>query len=57
LANEYDRFADRLETSPRIKPGFGDYLQAYASVSRLKKLRRQLKWQAWYKEKGYDLYR
>lgn len=56
LAGEYDRFADRLEVSPRTKPGAGDYLKAYASVSRIKKLRRQLKWQAWYREQGYDLY-
>lgn len=56
LAGEYDRFADKLDESPRSRPGFGDYLKSYASVSRLKKLRRQLKWQAWYKEKGYDLY-
>ncbi|WP_100641218.1 glycosyltransferase family 8 protein [Marinobacter salexigens] len=57
LAGEYDRFADKLDESPRTKPGLGDYLKAYMSISRLKKLRRQLKWQAWYKEKGYDLYR
>ena len=56
LACEYDRFADKLDESPRSKPNVGDYLKAYASVSRLKKLKRQLRWQAWYRDNGYNLY-
>ena len=56
LADEYDRFADQLEESPRSKPTPIDYLKAYASISRLKKLRRQLKWRGWYTKRGFELY-
>lgn len=56
LAGEYDRYADMLEASPRVKPTTADYIRAYASISRLKKLVRQRKWQAWYRAQGYELY-
>lgn len=56
LAGEYDRYADQLEQSPRPKPELIDYIKAYASVSRLKKLWRCEKNKQWYRENGYSLY-
>lgn len=56
LADEYDRYADMLHISPRIKPTLWDYVVAYGSISRLKKLRRTLLWRRWYRAKGYSLY-
>lgn len=56
LAGEYDRYADQLAESPRPKPTLADYFQAYASISRLKKLWRCEKNKRWYRANGFSLY-
>ena len=56
LASEYDRYASQLDGSSKVRPVWIDYVKAYGSVSRLKKLFRQLKWLAWYRKNGFDLY-
>lgn len=56
LASEYDRYADQLMIPHREEPGLMDYVSAYSSVSRLKKLIRCKRWQRWYRKNGYQLY-
>lgn len=56
LASEYDRYADQLTIPQREEPGLMDYVSAYSSVSRLKKLIRYKRWQRWYRKQGYPLY-
>ncbi|MDX1799503.1 MAG: glycosyltransferase family 8 protein [Marinobacter sp.] len=56
LADEYDRYADRLERSPRSQPSLMDAIAAYASISRLKKWWRCARWRRWYSQQGFKLY-